>query len=371
MDASSKCNAKRAGAIILTAAALAVATTGNLVGARADTAADLAGATAEVEQLQVTAAAAHERQEAAQAQLADVTGRLADLDASLQVATGQVEDSRKSMGRVARASYIGGGVEGSLLLLLSSDAQSFGRGLHDLQRVGDAAAADLASARSNEAELTRIRASIADERALADRLTRESVQAAQDAEKLLREAERREQELQQRYAAELAALRAAQDEAARQAAAAARAQLDQTARSAGATGTNDQPAPPQLPAGSDARDRLVAWALDKVGSRYVINGEGPDAFDCSGFVTAAYATIGVSVDSYTGAQAKRVTQIPMSQAKPGDLLFFFGRGAQHVAIYIGGGRMVHAVNPSRGVTVNNVNDAWYRDRFTMAGKLIG
>lgn len=281
-----------------------------------------------------------------------------------------------------------------MMLLLSADAEAFGRGLHDLRRVNDAAAADLDSARSTEAELTDIRSAIAQEQASADRLTREAARAAEDAAGALREAERREGELQQRYAAELAALRAAQEEQARQAAAAARAQLEQAAAAeaaeraaAAAAGSpaqqsqpnnaaqpapppqQKQPPPPAVASGD--RGQLVQWALGRVGSRYVINGEGPDAFDCSGFVTAAYRTIGVSVPSYTGAQAQRVTQIPLSQAQPGDLLFFFGRGAQHVAIYIGNGRMVHAANPSRGVTVNNVTDPWYGERFTMAGRLIG
>lgn len=358
--------AHRACAILLTAAAIAAATAGSAPGARADTASDLANATAAVEQLQETAAAAHERHEAAQAQLDQVSARLADLDQSLQAAEAVVADSHKSLGRAARARYIAGGVEGSLLLLLTADQRTFGRGLHDLRRLGDAAATDLDTAISNEATLSSIRSSIAQEQVLANRLTQEAARAAQEAADALLEAERRERELQQRYAVELAALRAAQEEQSRQAAAAALAQLAQAATPPPAT----DPQSPAAPAPAGARDQLVTWALGKVGSRYVTNGEGPNSFDCSGFVTAAYATIGVSVPSYTGAQADRVTKVSLAEAKPGDLLFFFGRGAQHVAIAIGNGRMVHAANPSRGVTINNVADPWYRERFTMAGRLI-
>ena len=46
------------------------------------------------------------------------------------------------------------------------------------------------------------------------------------------------------------------------------------------------------------------------------------------------------------------------------------RGANHVAIYLGDGRMVHAVNPRQGVTTNHLSDAWYRDRLTLVGTLL-
>ena len=112
------------------------------------------------------------------------------------------------------------------------------------------------------------------------------------------------------------------------------------------------------------------FALSQVGGRYVYGSDGPGSYDCSGLVGAAYAAGGVTVPSYTRALAPLSRAIPLSQAQPGDLLFFFGRGTDHVSIYLGNGQMVHAVNPSRGITVDSVSNSWYAQRFSMAGRIL-
>ncbi|MGV9775549.1 C40 family peptidase [Streptosporangium sp. NPDC003464] len=88
-------------------------------------------------------------------------------------------------------------------------------------------------------------------------------------------------------------------------------------------------------------------AISKLGRPYVWGAEGPDTFDCSGLVQWAYAQAGIKVPRVTHQQFVAGPQIPLSQAQPGDLLFWRHDPTNpsyvsHVAIYWGGGKMLHA-----------------------------
>jgi cell wall-associated NlpC family hydrolase len=87
--------------------------------------------------------------------------------------------------------------------------------------------------------------------------------------------------------------------------------------------------------------------------------------------SAAWRQAGVSLTHYSRAQYSQTRRIPLSQAQPGDLVFYFGSGARHVGLYIGNGKMVHAANPSSGVLVTNILGPWYNSRFSGIGRVIG
>jgi cell wall-associated NlpC family hydrolase len=96
---------------------------------------------------------------------------------------------------------------------------------------------------------------------------------------------------------------------------------------------------------------LVAFLRAQLGETYVLGGNGPDVWDCSGLTKAAYATLGVHLPRTSEEQSLRGVRVSLSQLEVGDLLFW-GAGpglAYHVAIYIGGGRYIAAQNPSVGV----------------------
>jgi cell wall-associated NlpC family hydrolase len=125
-------------------------------------------------------------------------------------------------------------------------------------------------------------------------------------------------------------------------------------------GTSD-PAPPPTPVTS-AVDGAIAYAKAQLGERYQLGGMGPDAWDCSGLTKASYASVGVYIGihsstdqyNYMAAQGRLV---PFSQALPGDLIFYSDGGSAtiarkyHVAIYLGGGMMIEAPNPSAPVRI--------------------
>jgi cell wall-associated NlpC family hydrolase len=91
-------------------------------------------------------------------------------------------------------------------------------------------------------------------------------------------------------------------------------------------------------------------ALNKVGAKYRWGASGPDAFDCSGLVTWAYRTSGKSLPHSSSEMSHIGTAVSKDDLQPGDLVFFYS-GPSHVAIYIGGGKVVHASNPRHPVKV--------------------
>ena len=110
---------------------------------------------------------------------------------------------------------------------------------------------------------------------------------------------------------------------------------------------------------SDVRVSLVSYATQFVGNPYVWGGTSlTRGADCSGFVLSVFANYGIPLPHSSKAQANCGTKIAASDAQPGDL-FFYGNGSSinHVAIYIGGGRGVHASSPKSGIKISG---AYYR-----------
>jgi len=110
------------------------------------------------------------------------------------------------------------------------------------------------------------------------------------------------------------------------------------------------------PAAGAART-AISLALAQVGKPYVWGAVGPDAYDCSGLVQAAWAAAGVPVPRTTYQQWAALPHVPASSIQPGDLAFFDGEG--HVAIYIGNGQYVDAPQPGQNVEVVPMSESWY------------
>jgi cell wall-associated NlpC family hydrolase len=139
------------------------------------------------------------------------------------------------------------------------------------------------------------------------------------------------------------------------------------------------PAPPANPPGnpppgvdptppapvSGAVENAIAYATAQLGDPYWLGGIGPDRWDCSGLTKASYASVGVYIGTHSSTDqynymAGQGRLVPIDQMQRGDLLFYSDGGSAsnprkyHVAIYLGGGKMIEAPNPSAPVRIVNV-----------------
>lgn len=127
-------------------------------------------------------------------------------------------------------------------------------------------------------------------------------------------------------------------------------------------------------ASSEAAD-LVSYALGFVGCNYVFGGNGPTSFDCSGFTKYVYAHFGYTINRVANDQVNNGVAVSFDQLQPGDLICFSNTYSSsdwitHVGIYIGDGKMVHAANSTRGVTVDTITSGYYYNHFAAARRIL-
>ena len=119
---------------------------------------------------------------------------------------------------------------------------------------------------------------------------------------------------------------------------------------------------------------VVAAAYSLRGTRYRMGGTSRSGFDCSGFVRYILGnTGGVSLPRTASEQYYHGTPISNAQLQPGDLVFFKGtykRGISHVGLYVGSGRFIHAANAHKGVRLDNLGDAYYRQHYAGARRVL-
>ncbi|MBQ2407156.1 MAG: C40 family peptidase [Lachnospiraceae bacterium] len=108
---------------------------------------------------------------------------------------------------------------------------------------------------------------------------------------------------------------------------------------------------------SDVRVDLVQYAKTFIGNPYVWGGTSlTNGADCSGFTLSIYKKYGVSLPHHAASQAKMGKAVTLAEAQPGDLVFYSKNGSiNHVAIYIGGGQVVHASSPKTGIKISSVS----------------
>jgi cell wall-associated NlpC family hydrolase len=129
-------------------------------------------------------------------------------------------------------------------------------------------------------------------------------------------------------------------------------------------------------AGSGSRsgalgDRAAALAQDQLGKQYQWGASGPDKFDCSGLVMYVYNELGVPLPRVSRQQASAGYHVDRKDLKPGDLVFFHLNGSRidHVGIYVGGSRFVHAPRRYMPVRTDSLNDSYWRQRYRGARRV--
>ena len=115
-----------------------------------------------------------------------------------------------------------------------------------------------------------------------------------------------------------------------------------------------------VPAPSATAAAALAFALRQIGKPYQWGAAGPDAYDCSGLIFAAYAAAGIHTARTTFGWRQDGPQIPLTQIQPGDLLFSAGSDGTtadpgHVVMYLGGGLIIQAPQTGEDVQIDPLN----------------
>ena len=117
--------------------------------------------------------------------------------------------------------------------------------------------------------------------------------------------------------------------------------------------------------GTPGASTAIAAAMSKIGAKYVWAGAGPNVFDCSGLVMWAWKQAGRNLPHSSAAMWSSTRHVSLSALQPGDLIFY-GSPVHHVALYIGGGTIVHAPNAGSYVRTDSIN--YWKD-IVGAGRL--
>ncbi|MFF8094287.1 NlpC/P60 family protein [Streptomyces sp. NPDC016675] len=164
--------------------------------------------------------------------------------------------------------------------------------------------------------------------------------------------ERKKQEEAARKAAELAERQAEERERQERAAQEESDAASGSSESSGGTGASSGSTAPDASNGTKA-GKALAFARAQIGKPYVWGATGPGSYDCSGLTQAAWKAAGVTLPRTTYDQVNAGTTVPVSQAQPGDLVFFYD-DLSHVGLYIGNGMMIHAPKPGAYVREESI-----------------
>ena len=107
--------------------------------------------------------------------------------------------------------------------------------------------------------------------------------------------------------------------------------------------------------------RAVTIAERYLGVPYMWGGATPAGFDCSGLVMYVYAQLGVHLPHFAAAQYSDGRHVREADLRRGDLVFF--DGLDHVGIYVGGGRFIHAPHTGDHVRISSLAGGWYAEHY--------
>ncbi|MGW1896862.1 NlpC/P60 family protein [Streptomyces hirsutus] len=282
---------------------------------------------AEADKLFQEAEAATEKYNGAKEKAESAGRRLHDLQDQAAREEDRLNSARAALGSVAAAQYRSGGLDPALQLVLSDDPDGYLDGAAFAERAGSRQNAAVGRVREQLREIERLRG--------AARLELTSLTSRQAELKRHKKTVTGKLDAARRLLSRLTS-------------------EQRTELTDGGTDRTGPAAPDSAPESVTARAPgpraadAVSYAYQKLGSPYVWGSTGPNAFDCSGLVQAAYRSAGVSLPRTTYAQINAGRRVARSELRPGDLVFFYS-GITHVGLYIGNGRMIHA--PNSGSTV--------------------
>jgi peptidoglycan DL-endopeptidase CwlO len=358
----------------LTLGCAAVATVaGPPLSGHAEPTASIPAVTRQVEQLHHKAEQATERYNVAQDRRAEVAKRLAAVQSRTEQQQIRLTALQHRVSRYAAATYRNGGLDPRVRLLLADDPQQFLRQASSLEEVARRQATVLRQVDAGRLALVRDRLAVAQELARLEATRRTLAAEKASVERTLLQARRVLDQLEAEDRARLeAARRAAVEKAIRDGRAAARAHRASRASRSAATeapsresasrsssarsraGGSPKPRTRSAPAASGGAGAAVAFAYAQLGEPYQYGAAGPGSWDCSGLTMMAWRAGGKSLSRSSAAQMGDGARVSRSSLQPGDLVFYYSP-VSHVAIYVGGGKIVHSTHPGDVVSLDPVD----------------
>ncbi|MFG2608292.1 NlpC/P60 family protein [Streptomyces sp. NPDC048514] len=239
----------------------------------------------------------------------------------------RVNTLRERLGSLAGAQYRSGGIDPAVALLFSDDPDDYLDKASTLDRIGVRQAGQLKELQSLMRELVQERSQAAGKLADLEKSRKAVAVHKRSVERKLTAARRLLDSLS-------AADRAAYDRASR-------------------GSRTDLPGPAAAVASDGRTAAALAAARAALGRPYVWGANGPSGFDCSGLMQWSYAHAGIHLPRTSQEQRFAGRQVPLSQARPGDLVVYRS-DASHVAMYVGNGQVIHAPYPGAPVRYDPV-----------------
>ena len=339
---------------------------------------DLNQVAQQVRDLQMEAESAAERAREAEARLNGISSQLNSIKNRADRERADLRLTMSTIDDIARAAYASGGIDPTLEVLMAEDPAEFLAQAAVMGQLEQTQIAQLRQAQTSRLRLAQTEAEITDRESAAAQVRNEMASANDEAASRLSAAEdvlATLQEEERQRLARLAEQRRQQQIAEAAAAAKAAQQANDAAGSTGSTGADSSGSGAAESgggfSGGSRAQVAIQYALSQVGDPYSFSANPPSSWDCSKLTAAAWAQAGVSLTAISYAQWDQTQRVPVSDIQPGDLVFYFGSGAHHVAIYIGNGKMVSASNPSDGVEIIDFLGPWYGERFSGVGRVVG
>ncbi|MFD9885063.1 C40 family peptidase [Streptomyces alboflavus] len=255
---------------------------------------------------------------------------------------------RRSASKMALRAGVAGGVLSTLAVAAAAGTANAAEPVTETIEL-PTLTADLSAQIAQSADATAQTADSYEARAQQDAA---AVKAAKQAAKDQAEAEKKAEARKKAEAKAKAEREAAQERAARDS---ERTQLSTSSAPSGG-GSSATPSSNNSAPASGSVGTVISFLKAQLGDAYVMGASGPNAWDCSSLVQAAFKQVGVDLPRVSQAQSTAGTPVSLSNLQVGDIVYWGSAGsAYHVGVYIGGGQYLDAANPGKGVVIQDLS----------------
>jgi len=318
-----------------------------VTGAYADIEQDISRVQSELSTLQRQAAAAAEQANSATLDWQQAQQALIDKQAELTSTQQSVTDNQAALNQVVSQIYRGGGVDPSLLVLASEAPSDWLATLDTARIIAGQQNSALVRTQVAEQQLVRDQAALEKAERKAEKARNEILDAKATIDARVQQSSALLSQLQAEQQRQLA------EELARQ----QRQQQEQANEAADTIS--------ELP--KSTTKPVVKFAIEQVGKPYKAGAAGPEAYDSSGLVKAAWEQAGVTLPHSVQRQYDKTKRVDVTQLAPGDIVFIYGTD-EHAGIYTGDGYFVHAKSPREGVVYEKLFTNEWMAEFAGAGR---